>query len=229
MTTTPTMKGCVLLLLVSVSRFKAHLIFSPGYPLGLFADYSSHESEFPVRIREKGQTWLEVSTSDGKPYMSIVGRDDKVLFDNRGCAVLNIRNKALNFGGEFQVSHLLCLLSPFLTSCAQVFEGEGDTLPLFTIRNKWSFGGHKMSANFTNFDEKSVELQIRGKMLNSTGKIVLDDQPIARFEGGIVEPVARKPGKSEVVSRMTVAPLGTSVSPTRSAARSVSYLRRGIS
>lgn len=207
-------------------------MISPGYQLGLFSDYANHESEFPVRIRERGQSWLEVATSDGKPYMSVVGRDKKVLYDDRGCAVLNIRNKALNFGGEYQVSHLLCVPSvaaTFLTSCAQVFEGDGDTLPLFTIRNKWSFGGHKMSANFTNFDEKSVELQIRGKMLNSNGKIVLDDQPVARFEGGIVEPLARKPGKSEIVSRMTVAPLGMSAPSACSAARSVSYLRRGIS
>lgn len=209
------MKGCVLLLLAGVSGSKSHLIFSPGYPLGLFSDYSNHEFEFPVKIREKGQNWLEVLTSDGALYMSIVGRDKKVMYDNQGSAVLNIRNKALNLGGEYHVSHLLCIpsaVATFLTSCAQVFEGDGDKLSLFTIRNKWSFGGHKMSASFTNFDDKSVELQIRGKLLNSNGKIVMNDQPIARFEGGIMEPLARKPGKSESISRMTIAPLGTSVS-----------------
>lgn len=91
----------------------------------------------------------------------------------------------------------------------QVFEGDGDKLPLFTLRNKWSFSGPKMIASFTNFDDKTIELQLRGKLLSSNGKIVLGDQPIARFEGGIVEQTAGQPGKSETVSKMIIAPLGT--------------------
>ena len=66
-----------------------------------------------------------------------------------------------------------------------------------------------MVTSFTNFDDKLAELQVRGKLLSSNGKIVLDDQPIARFEGGILEPLAEQPGKFESVSKMTVAPLGT--------------------
>jgi hypothetical protein len=77
---------------------------SPGYPLGLFPDYSDHETELSITIREKEQNWLEVVTSDGQIYMSIIGRDRKVLFDNQGNPVLNVRNKTLNFGGEYQVS-----------------------------------------------------------------------------------------------------------------------------
>jgi hypothetical protein len=83
---------------------------------------------------------VEVFTPDGQPYMSVIGRDRKYLFDSRGSAVLNVRNKALNFGGEYQVSIANAITrSTTLTSHVQVFEGDSDKLPLFTIRNRWSF------------------------------------------------------------------------------------------
>lgn len=68
-----------------------------------------------------------------------------------------------------------------------------------------------MVANFTNFGGEPIELQVRGKLLlNNNGKILLNDQPVARFEGGVLEPMAGQPDKFETVSKMTVAPLGTS-------------------
>ena len=85
-----------------------------------------------------------------------------------------------------------------------------------------------MVASFTNFDDKSVELQIRGKLLNSNGKIALDDQPVARFEGGILDPIAGQPGKFDTVSKMIIAPLGTFILSVCSTV-AISYLRRGIS
>lgn len=66
-----------------------------------------------------------------------------------------------------------------------------------------------MVANFANFDEEPVELQVRGKVLSNKGKIVLNNEPIARFEGGIQEAVADEANKLEAASKMTVAPLGT--------------------
>jgi len=36
--------------------------------------------------------------------MSLVGRDNKFLFNGQGTPILNVRNKALNFGGEYRVS-----------------------------------------------------------------------------------------------------------------------------
>ncbi|KAF9780328.1 hypothetical protein BJ322DRAFT_1112988 [Thelephora terrestris] len=165
--------------------------YAPGSPLGVFSDYSSHGAEISIKIREGEQNRLEIFTSDERLYLTVVGRrDSKILFDNQGVAVLNVRNKALNFGGEYQV-----------------FEGDGDTLSLFTVRNKWSLGGPRMVANLTNFDDESVELQVRGKLLNSSGKITLHGQPVAKFEGGILEPIADQPKKLETLSRMTVAPL----------------------
>lgn len=192
-------------------RVETHLVRSTGYPLGLFSDYSNHGTEFSVKVREKEHNWVEIFTPDGRLYMSMIGRDKKFLFDSQGSAVLNVRNRALNFGGEYQVGRrdLRSISHSFLTSHVQVFEGDGDKLPLFAIRNKWSFGGPKMVASFTNFDEKTIELQLRGKLLSSSGKIVLGDQPVARFEGGIMEPIAGQPGKSETVSKMIIAPLGT--------------------
>ena len=92
-----------------------------------------------------------------------------------------------------------------------MFEGETDKLPLLTVKNKWSMSGPKMVANFINFDENPVELQIRGKFLNSRGKITVDDEPVAKFEGSTPAPMADKPNKLEVVSKMTIAPLGTSL------------------
>jgi len=89
-----------------------------------------------------------------------------------------------------------------------VFEGDTDTLPLFTVRNKWSLGGPKMVVNFTSFDDKAVELQVRGKLLDSGGKITWDDQLVARFEGGVMQQMASQPDKLETVSKITVAPLG---------------------
>ena len=74
-------------------------------------------------------------------------------------------------------------------------------------------GGPKMVANFINFDDNPVEIQIRGKFLNGHGKITLNDEPVARFEEATPEPRADKPNKMEVVSKMTVAPLGTSLPP----------------
>jgi len=68
-----------------------------------------------------------------------------------------------------------------------------------------------MVVNFTSFDEKPVELQVRGKLLDSGGKIILDDQPVARFEGGVLQPMAGQPDKLETVSKITVAPLGKSL------------------
>ena len=67
-----------------------------------------------------------------------------------------------------------------------------------------------MVVNFTSFDEKAVELQVRGKLLDSSGKITMNDQLVARFEGGILQPMAGQPDKLEAVSKITVAPLGTS-------------------
>lgn len=95
------MKGYTQFLLSEVS--KTHLIRSLGHQLGLFSDYANHGTEFSIKIREKKKNWLEILTSDGQLYMSIVGRDRKFLYDNQGYAVLNVRNKALNFGGEYQV------------------------------------------------------------------------------------------------------------------------------
>jgi hypothetical protein len=82
-----------------------HLFRSPGSPLGVFSDYSSHGAEISIKIREGEQNRLEIFTSDERLYLTVVGRrDSKILFDNQGVAVLNVRNKALNFGGEYQVS-----------------------------------------------------------------------------------------------------------------------------
>jgi hypothetical protein len=89
-----------------------------------------------------------------------------------------------------------------------VFEGDTDKVSLLTVKNKLSFGGHRMVANFINFDEEPMELQVRGKVLSSKGKILLNNEPIARFEGGIPEAIADEPNKSETASKMTVAPLG---------------------
>ena len=123
---------------------------------------------------------------------------------------------------------MLFISGNLLTSHVQVFEGDSNKLPLFNIRNKWSFGGPKMAASFTNFDDKTVELQIRSNLLNGSGKILLNDQPVARFEGGILEPIAGQPGKFETVSKMTVAPLCTSSLSVCSTV-AISYLLRGIS
>jgi len=57
-----------------------------------------------IKIREKEQNWLEILASDGQIYMSIIGRDNKFLFDAHGSPILNVCNKALNFGGEYNVS-----------------------------------------------------------------------------------------------------------------------------
>ena len=85
-----------------------------------------------------------------------------------------------------------------------------------------------MVVNFTSFDEKAVELQVRGKLLDSGGKITLDDQPVARFQGGILQPMASQPDKLETVSKITVAPLGKSLIP--SARSSIgSHLRHVVS
>ena len=99
---TRNMKGYARPLLASVLP-KTYLVRSIGYPLGLFSDYSNHGTEFSVKIKEREQNWVEVFTPDGRPYMSIIGRDKKFLFDNHGGAVLNVRNRAFNFGGQYQV------------------------------------------------------------------------------------------------------------------------------
>jgi len=70
-----------------------------------------------------------------------------------------------------------------------------------------------MAVKFTNFDEKPVKLQVRGKLLDSGGKITLNDQPIARFEGGVPQSMDGQPDKLESVSKITVAPLGMSAYP----------------
>lgn len=67
-----------------------------------------------------------------------------------------------------------------------------------------------MVVNFVNFDEEPIELQVRGKLLNNKGKITLNNEPIARFEGGIPEAIADEPNKSGTVSKITIAPLGRS-------------------
>jgi hypothetical protein len=67
-----------------------------------------------------------------------------------------------------------------------------------------------MVASLTNFDDKHVELQVRGNLLNSKGKILLDDQPIARFEGGLWSKYPTNREDRISVTRMTVSPLGTS-------------------
>ena len=109
-----------------------------------------------------------------------------------------------------------------------MFEGDTDTLSLFTVRNKWSLGGPKMVVNFTNFDDSPVELRVRGKLLDSSGKITLNDQPIAVFEGGILQPMAGQPDKLETIGKITVAPLGTS-SILSVCSNISSYLQRVIS
>ena len=66
-----------------------------------------------------------------------------------------------------------------------------------------------MVANFANFDEEPMELQVRGKVLSTKGKVILNNEPVARFEGGIPEAITDEPNKLEAASKMTVAPLGT--------------------
>ena len=47
-------------------------------------------------------------TSNDQLYMTVVGRGDKkCLYDNQGALILNICNKTLNFGGEYQVGYAL--------------------------------------------------------------------------------------------------------------------------
>ena len=157
---------------------------------------------------------LEI-TADDQLYMTIVGRGDrKFLYDNQGAVVLNICNRALNFGGEYQVGRrdyfLINNIFSFLTNQRQIFEGDTDKVPLFTVKNKWSLGGPRMVVNFANFEEEPIELQVRGKLLNSKGKIVLNSEPIARFESGVPEAIADEQNKLGTVSTMTVAPLGES-------------------
>ena len=72
------------------------------------------------------------------------------------------------------------------------------------------------SSTLQNFDERPLELQVRGKSLDSSGKIMLNDQPVARFEGGILAPIAGRPDKLETVSKLTVASLGMSTPSMRS-------------
>lgn len=67
-----------------------------------------------------------------------------------------------------------------------------------------------MVANFINFDDKPVELQVRGKLMSSGGKVMLDGHPVASFEGGILEPITDQPNQFENITKMTIAPLGTS-------------------
>ena len=99
-----TMEGYVQAPFVSIPRSKTHLVHSTGFPLGLFSDYSNHGTEFSVKVREKEHNWVEIFTPDDRLYMSMIGRDKKFLFDSQGSAILNVRNRALNFGGEYQVS-----------------------------------------------------------------------------------------------------------------------------
>lgn len=102
--TRQTMKGCVPLpFMIDLESTDGRC--SPGFPLGLFSDYSTHGAEISIKIRETEQNKLEVFTSEGELYMTVIGRrDSKLLFDSQGVAVLNVRNKTLNFGGEYQVS-----------------------------------------------------------------------------------------------------------------------------
>ena len=84
-----------------------------------------------------------------------------------------------------------------------------------------------MAVKFTNFDDKPVKLQVRGKLLDSGGKIMLNDQPVARFQGGIPQSMAGQLDKLESVSKITVAPLGKSILSVRPDIGS--YLRHVIS
>ena len=83
---------------------RTHILSRTGYPLGVFSDYSNQGTEITVKIREKEKNWLEILASDGQILMSIIGRDNKFLFDSQGSPILNVRNKAFNFGGEYHVS-----------------------------------------------------------------------------------------------------------------------------
>jgi hypothetical protein len=67
-----------------------------------------------------------------------------------------------------------------------------------------------MVANFVNFDEEQIELQLRGEVLSGHGEIALYDEPIAGLGGGIPEPHPDKPKKCGTANKMTVAPLGMS-------------------
>jgi len=67
-----TMKGYAPLLPTSVSGSEIHPLRSPGYPLGLFSDYSNHGTEFSVKIREREQNWLEILTSDASGKSSVI-------------------------------------------------------------------------------------------------------------------------------------------------------------
>ena len=90
---------------------------SPASPLGLFSDFCNHGAEFFVKIREKEENILEVLTPDEQLYMTIVRRENKrYLYDEQGVVVLNVRNRTLNFGGEYQVSQYDYMLHqlPFL-------------------------------------------------------------------------------------------------------------------
>lgn len=161
---------------------------------------------------------LEITSGD-RLYMTIVGRRDrKFLYDNQGAVLLNIHNKALNFGGEYQVGRLRAPLTIcfVLTKQRQVFEGDTDKTSLLTVKNKFSLGGPRMVATFANFDDEPVELQVRGKLLNSKGKVTLNNEPIARFEGGIPEAIADESKKMGTASKLTVAPLGASLLLVRS-------------
>ena len=85
-----------------------------------------------------------------------------------------------------------------------------------------------MVAKFVNFDDEPLELQARGKLLNGNGKATLDEEPIAKFEGGTLEPISDQPNKSETITRVTIAPLGTPPPAMYSTVWVISYHRRAI-
>jgi hypothetical protein len=103
--TTKTVKGYAPLPSASISESTTHLLCSPGYQLGLFSDYSSHDTDILIKIKEKERGRLDILASDDQLYMSIScqDKDTKVMYDNQGDVVLNIRNRSLSFGGEYQV------------------------------------------------------------------------------------------------------------------------------
>lgn len=103
--TTKTVKGYASLPSACVSVSVTHLLCSPGYQLGLFSDYSSHDTEILIKIKEKEGGRLEIFTSDDQLCLKIScqDKDSKVMYDNQGDVVLNIRNRSLSFGGEYQV------------------------------------------------------------------------------------------------------------------------------
>jgi len=148
-----------------------------GLPVGCFQQWTQHQNEFTVKLREKVLSLtgndFEITMPDGQPMFKIKGKAlslhrKKTMTDNQGNAILSISDKVLTLFRHFDI-----YAGPSIDSSQE---------PVAQVQGHFSLLKTKMTVSFKNFvDGNTMELEVVGNFFDRSAEIKCNGFSVARI------------------------------------------------